>query len=283
MAVHVRLERRHRIDLDDRDAAAGPAGGAREPLADPAVADDAELPPGKAEVRQPVDRRERRLPGAVAVVEEVLAASRRSRRSPETSGVRRPPSRAGARRPWSSPPSRRRARRPPRADARRSGRSARSRRRRRSRARCPPRPAGRRGTPPRSRRAGRAPRSRARRARRRPRPASSRDSSPTRRPRLRPRRGSSRGRRSSPRGGRRPRRAFRAAPRRRAAPREAVEDGRVARDPADPLLALRGERGVGDARAGGGVHRGESIRASRVPPRAPDASRGGEAQEDWPS
>ena len=43
MAVHVRLERGHRVDLDDRDAAAGATGGAGEPLSDPAVADDAEL------------------------------------------------------------------------------------------------------------------------------------------------------------------------------------------------------------------------------------------------
>ena len=73
MAVHVRLERCHRIDLDHGDAAAGAAGGAREPLADPAVADDAELAAREAQVRQPVDRGERRLAGAVAVVEQVLA------------------------------------------------------------------------------------------------------------------------------------------------------------------------------------------------------------------
>ena len=73
MAVHVRLERGHRVDLDDRDAAAGAAGSAREPLSDPAVADDAELAAREAQVRQPVDRSERRLAGAVAVVEQVLA------------------------------------------------------------------------------------------------------------------------------------------------------------------------------------------------------------------
>ena len=43
MAVHVRLERRDRVDLDHGDASAGAAGRPREPLADPAVADDAEL------------------------------------------------------------------------------------------------------------------------------------------------------------------------------------------------------------------------------------------------
>ena len=42
---------------------------------------------------------------------------------------------------------------------------------------------------------------------------------------------------------------------------EAVEHGRVLRDPPDPLLALGGERRIGDVRAGGGVHAAESIRA----------------------
>ena len=73
VAVHVRLERGDRVDLDDGDAAAGAAGRAGEALADPAVADDAELAPGEVEVGQPVDRGERRLAGAVAVVEQVLA------------------------------------------------------------------------------------------------------------------------------------------------------------------------------------------------------------------
>ncbi len=69
----MRLERGDRVDLDHGDAAAGAAGRAGETLADPAVADDAELAPGEVEVRQPVDRGERRLAGAVAVVEQVLA------------------------------------------------------------------------------------------------------------------------------------------------------------------------------------------------------------------
>ena len=73
MAVHVRLERRHRLDLDHGDPSALAARVAGEPLADPAVADDAELAAGEVEVRQPVDRGERRLAGAVAVVEQVLA------------------------------------------------------------------------------------------------------------------------------------------------------------------------------------------------------------------
>ena len=74
VAVHVRLERRDRLDLDHGDPSALAARVAGEPLADPAVADDAELAAGEVEVRQPVDRGERRLAGAVAVVEEVLAA-----------------------------------------------------------------------------------------------------------------------------------------------------------------------------------------------------------------
>ena len=73
VAVHVRLERGNRIDLDDRHAPAGAARRASQALADPAVADDAELPSREAEIRQPVDRRKRRLAGAVAVVEQVLA------------------------------------------------------------------------------------------------------------------------------------------------------------------------------------------------------------------
>ena len=133
MAVHVRLERRDRVDLDDGHAAAGAAGRAREPLPDPAVADDAELAAREAQVGQPVDRGERRLAGAVAVVEQVLAervvgGDRRERRA-----CRPPPSRAAARRRSSSPRSRRRARRRARAGARRSAPSARRRRRRRSR------------------------------------------------------------------------------------------------------------------------------------------------------
>ena len=73
VSVHVRLERRDRVDLDDGDAATGAARRAGKPLADPAVADDAELAAGEGEVRQPVDRGERRLARAVAVVEQVLA------------------------------------------------------------------------------------------------------------------------------------------------------------------------------------------------------------------
>ena len=73
MPVHVRLERRDGIDLDHGHAPARAACGPRETLADPAVADDAELPSGEGEVRQPVDRGERRLSGPVAVVEQVLA------------------------------------------------------------------------------------------------------------------------------------------------------------------------------------------------------------------
>ena len=73
MAVHVRFEGSDGVDLDDGDPPAGAAGCSREALPDPAVADDAELAAGEGEVREPVDRGQRRLPGAVAVVEEVLA------------------------------------------------------------------------------------------------------------------------------------------------------------------------------------------------------------------
>ena len=73
MSVHVRLERRDRVDLDHGHATAGATGRSREPFPDPAVADDAELAAGEAQVREPVDRGERRLAGAVAVVEQVLA------------------------------------------------------------------------------------------------------------------------------------------------------------------------------------------------------------------
>jgi hypothetical protein len=74
MAVHVRLERGHRVDLDDRHASALAVRVAGKAFADPAVPDDAELPSGEREVREPVDGGERRLARAVAVVEEVLAA-----------------------------------------------------------------------------------------------------------------------------------------------------------------------------------------------------------------
>ena len=47
VAVHVRLERRDRVDLDHGHAPAGAAGRAREALPDPAVADDAELAAGE--------------------------------------------------------------------------------------------------------------------------------------------------------------------------------------------------------------------------------------------
>ena len=88
VAVHVRLERRDRVDLDHGHAPAGATGRPREPFPDPAVADDAELAAGEGQVREPVDRRERRLAGAVAVVEQVLAERvvGRDRRERELSG-----------------------------------------------------------------------------------------------------------------------------------------------------------------------------------------------------
>ena len=99
--VHVRLERRDRLDLDDSHAAALAAGVAGEALADPAVADDAELTAGEVEIREPVDRRQRRLPGAVAVVEQVLAArvvrEDRGKRKPSRRVQRTQPRDAGGR------------------------------------------------------------------------------------------------------------------------------------------------------------------------------------------
>ena len=88
MAVHVRSERLDRIDLDDRHLAAEPFGALREPLADPAVADDAEPLAGRAQVRQAEDRRQGRLAGAVRIVEHVLAARvvRGDRRKREAAG-----------------------------------------------------------------------------------------------------------------------------------------------------------------------------------------------------
>ena len=71
-AVHQRLERADRVDLDDRDvrAVAGHPGG--DPLADPAVAGDDDLAPGDQDVGRAQDAVERALAGPVAVVEEVL-------------------------------------------------------------------------------------------------------------------------------------------------------------------------------------------------------------------
>ena len=101
VAVHVRLERRDGVDFDDRDAAALALRVPRQALADPAVPDDAELASGERQVRQPVDRRERRLPRPVAVVEQVLAAGvvGRDRREREPAGgLHRPQARdAGCR------------------------------------------------------------------------------------------------------------------------------------------------------------------------------------------
>ena len=47
MTVHVRLEGRDGVDLDDGHTPAGASGCTREALPDPAVADDAELAAGK--------------------------------------------------------------------------------------------------------------------------------------------------------------------------------------------------------------------------------------------
>ena len=71
-AVHRRLERPHRVDLGDdheRAHAARPHGDAAP---DPAVAADDEALAGEQDVRRADDPVDRRLAGAVAVVEQVL-------------------------------------------------------------------------------------------------------------------------------------------------------------------------------------------------------------------
>ena len=254
-AVHVRLERGDGVDLDDGDAAAGAAGRAGEALPDPAVADDAELAPGEVEVGQPVDRGERRLPGAVAVVEQVLAERvvRRDRREGELAGrLHRAEPRDARRRLLGHARQPGGELRPVLDDPRRQLGAVVDddlRTRVRDGEQVGVELLARGAVPV------RAPRSRARRAPRRSRPGSSRGSSP-RRPPARPRpRAASRGRPSSPRGGRRRRPGGRcSAPSESRSRARAVEDGRVLRDPPDPLLALGGERRIGDARAGGGVH-----------------------------
>ncbi len=71
-AVHQRLERADRIDLDDRDVRAVAGHPRGDPLADPAVAGDHDLAPGDEDVGRAQDPVERALAGPVAVVEEVL-------------------------------------------------------------------------------------------------------------------------------------------------------------------------------------------------------------------
>ena len=71
-AVHHGLERPHRVDLGHDHVRAHPLGPHRDAAAAPAVAGDDELAPGEQDVRRADDPVDRRLPGAVAVVEQVL-------------------------------------------------------------------------------------------------------------------------------------------------------------------------------------------------------------------
>ena len=71
-AVHQRLERADRIDLDDRDVGAVAVHPGGDALAHPAVAGDDDLAPGDEDVGRPEDAVDGRLAGPVAVVEEVL-------------------------------------------------------------------------------------------------------------------------------------------------------------------------------------------------------------------
>ena len=72
VAVHLGLERLERIDLGDDDVGAEPARAHRDAAAAPAVAGDDERRAREQEVRRADDAVDRGLPGAVAVVEEVL-------------------------------------------------------------------------------------------------------------------------------------------------------------------------------------------------------------------
>jgi hypothetical protein len=63
--------------------------------------------------------------------------------------------------------------------------------------------------------------------------------------------------------------------------REPVQDRRVLRDPPDPLLALGGQRRVGDVRAARSVHGRNLSAGSSTSARTRErVARGGEAQED---
>ncbi len=115
-ALHPRLERANRVDLADDDAGAEALRAQRDALAGPAVADDHDDGAGEQDVRRAQDAVDRRLAGAVAVVERALGARLvdGDHRTGEPSLA--PPSRAAARARSSSPPSpRASARRPPAA------------------------------------------------------------------------------------------------------------------------------------------------------------------------
>ena len=72
--VHQGVRRLDRIHLADDDVCAEPLGSQRAALAAPAVADDHDGLAGEHEVRRPHDAFPDRLPRAVHVVEEILAA-----------------------------------------------------------------------------------------------------------------------------------------------------------------------------------------------------------------
>ena len=74
VAGHPRLERAQRVDLADDHRGAGAAGALGDPLAGPAVPDDDERVAGEQHVAGADDPVERRLAGAVAVVERALGA-----------------------------------------------------------------------------------------------------------------------------------------------------------------------------------------------------------------
>jgi len=87
VAVHVRAKRLHRVQLDHGDTSPVSLDASREALPNPAVADDAEPFARGAQVRQPEDCRQRRLAGAVGVIEHVFTArvvggNRRERQEP---------------------------------------------------------------------------------------------------------------------------------------------------------------------------------------------------------
>ena len=71
-ALHPRLQRAHGIDLADDDLRAGAARALGQAAAGPAVAEDDEGLPGEQDVGRAQDAVERRLAGAVVVVEDAL-------------------------------------------------------------------------------------------------------------------------------------------------------------------------------------------------------------------
>ena len=73
-ALHPRLERAHRVDLADDHLRAGAAGAQRDALAGPAVAEHDDRLARQQQVRRAQDAVERRLAGAVVVVEQPLGA-----------------------------------------------------------------------------------------------------------------------------------------------------------------------------------------------------------------